>query len=536
MAKLVVTSGDLDQEEFPMGSEVLIGRSADCDVRIPTPFVSRQHARITQTDGRYFIQDLETSNGTFVNGREVQKAELGDGDRIGVGDCELTFKAEEVPTQRPCDLPLDKSAATVISTVDVGMLPETLVGAADTDQAAKLKHHLRVLQEVAETSCGSLDIGGLVEKILDELLRVYPQADHAHAVLLGFAEPEGDLHLSAARKGLDRPGTGVSRTLLDIATRDRKALLASDVNADARFSAAQSIVGEGLRSMMCSPVVMNAKVMGAIQVDTTSAGQPFTNDDLQLLATVSGQAAVAAENVRLHREVVAQQRLAAIGQTISSLAHCIKNVINGLQGGAYILDLGLKKQEAEKIGKGWEMVKRNNDFMFDLVKDMLAYCRKSPPRREPLDIGGLLQETVLMVEESASQKGIEMSLALSAQLPKPNADPTGMKRVVLNLLTNAIEACAEGCSVGLLASIDESKKALRISVEDDGPGMAEDVKKRLFEPFFTTKGSRGTGLGLALVKKVMEEHHGSVEVESEPGRGTAFHLFLPVVNEEAHGE
>ena len=255
---------------------------------------------------------------------------------------------------------------------------------------------------------------------------------------------------------------------------------------------------------------------------------PFTTDDLQLLVTVASQVAVAAENARLHRELVIQQRLAAVGQIISSLAHCIKNVINGLKGGAYILDIGVKKQDPEKTEKGWEMVKRNTDFMFVLVKDMLTYCRKENPVRQPADLAALLQDTVLMIQETAAQKGVTTDLTVDEEMPQLSIDATAIKRVVLNLVTNAVEACHDGGHVSVTASLEDAGEQIHISVQDDGHGISEEVKEHLFEPLFTTKGSRGTGLGLALVHKAVQEHRGRVEVDSEVGRGTTFHIHLPV--------
>ena len=152
----------------------------------------------------------------------------------------------------------------------------------------------------------------------------------------------------------------------------------------------------------------------------------------------------------------------------------------------------------------------------------------APKAIEPTQIEALLNETVLMVQESAAQRGIiEVCAVVEAAVPQVRVDATALKRVVLNLLTNALEACSEGGRVRVVSGMDPTGQHCRITVQDTGRGMSDEVKRHLFEPLFTTKGSRGTGLGLALVKKIVEEHHGRVEVESEPGKGTAFHIILP---------
>ena len=528
VAKLVFSAGIAGQREIVIERNLVIGRSDECDVVIAQTRASRRHAALTVSGDSYFIQDMATPNGTHVNGTRITRARLADGDKILVGDTEMTFFLLDdlQPLERAPFL--DETQATVTASVVVG--GRLTPGGEGTDSvvARRLKSHLNVVQEVSESVCGNLELEHLIRGILKQLLDVFPQAEHAHAVLFDLAHGGTDLHLSAARSALAGPEVGMSKTLLDIAKAEKKAMLATDVSDDTRFSGAMSIVGQSLRSMMCSPLLVAENVRGAIQVDTSSAALPFTTDDLHLLVTVAGQAAVAAENARLHRELVAQQRLAAIGQTISSLAHCIKNVINGLNGGAYILDIGVKKQDPEKTEKGWEMVKRNTDFMFVLVKDMLTYCRKENVSRRPTDLAKLLQDTVLMVQEAAAQRGVAADFTVGEEMPQLSIDATAITRVVLNLVTNAVEACPEGGHVKVAAALDDDGKQVCISVQDDGHGISEEVKQHLFEPLFTTKGSRGTGLGLALVNKAVEEHKGRVEVESEVGRGTTFRIHLPL--------
>lgn len=528
MSKLVVISGDVGWQEFRLEGEALIGRGSECQVSIPQPWVSRRHARIIPAHDRYFIEDLGSPNGTLVNGRRARRSLLRHGDRIVVGRCEMAFVVGEGEVPAGPAAKLGQDGATIISTVDV----RATAGAEEVTRAEQLRTQLKALQDVAETACGALEIDVLLERVTQQLLEVFPQADHAHALLLGQGPGGRDLQFSVARDPKRTGGVGMSQTLLGVATKEGKAVLAKDTSSDSRFAGAASIVEQSLRSMMCGPLIMGEAVLGAIQVDTASAKEPFTMDDLQLLATVSGQVAVAAENARLARDLVAQQRLAAVGETIASLAHCIKNVLNGLKGGGYILDVGIQKTDSEKVAKGWGMVKRNTDFMFSLVMEMLAYCKKEVAPRQTTDIGELLESTMLMVQESASHQGVRTSLQVKGSIPRVKIDPMGMKRVVLNLLTNAIEACSEGGSVQVVAEASQSHERLGITIEDDGPGIPSDIKERLFEPFFTTKGKQGTGLGLALVKKIVDEHGGRVEMESQPGQGTTFRLLLPMIVDE----
>ncbi len=527
MARLIVTSGQAREAEFEFdGGAAVLGRAEECQVQVVDARCSRQHALITAEEGGWFLEDLGSSNGTEVNGRRVSKVELRNGDTITVGDCELVFVLDQVGPAADVASPMDESVPKVVETLDIRDPEATDPHADGYAAAARLRQHLQVLREVADVVCGELQIDHLTHATLDKLLQVYPQADHAHAVLLGFGDCGGDLCLSTARPGEQGSGAGASRTLLEIATAERKAVLA-DSQADVRLQAAQSIVSEGLRFMMCCPLVKGQRVLGAIQIDTADPFHPFTPVDLQLLVTIAGQVAVAAENARLYRQAVARQRLVAIGEALSGIAHCIKNTLNAMAGGSYIVERAIKKEEFPGILKGWDMVKRNADFMTQLVKDILTYCRSGGLKREPADVRAFLGETVAMVQDAAEQKGVTVALDGAGDLPAVPLDAVAMRRVVLNLLTNALEACSEGSSVVVTARLARDGKGVEITVSDDGPGMPEDVRKRLFEPFFTTKGGKGTGLGLALVRKVMEEHGGWVGVESAPGEGATFRLVLP---------
>jgi signal transduction histidine kinase len=529
MPKLVVND-NFGRREVSIEGEVTLGRDTACQVVVVGPLVSRRHARIFPHEGAFVVEDLGSSNGTFVKGERVQRRALTDGDEVRLGNTAVTFHLSDPAPQAQPRPATDAAMRTVVSSMDVA--GPDLARSAEQSAPAELRTRLRALHDVAEITCGSLETEEIVRRILDALLAVYPQADHAHAVVYGLGEGGADLRVSAHR-GEQAVAAEMSRTLMQLAAGQLKAVLTRDVSSDERFSAAMSIVTQHLRSAMCCPLVVRDRLLGAIQVDTAGRGRPFGQEDLRLLVAVAGQAAVAAENARLHREAVARQRLAAMGEAISSIAHCIKNVLQAQQSGAYLVDMGFEKEKPDMLAKGWAIVKRNNGFLFDLVQDMLAYCRKTETARQAVDAAEVMRETHALVQESAAGKGVDLGLAVPAKATLM-IDATGLKRAVLNLLTNAIEACKAGDRVSLAMEMPADTPGwLRITVQDTGPGMPEDVRRRLFEPFFTTKGGKGTGLGLALVRKVVTDHGGRVEVESAPGRGAAFHLFLPLAADAA---
>jgi len=143
------------------------------------------------------------------------------------------------------------------------------------------------------------------------------------------------------------------------------------------------------------------KCLGAIEVINKINDEKFDDADRIFLDAIASQAAIAIENAKLHERIVKNERLAAIGQTVSGLAHCIKNILNGVQGGSYILDLGLKKENFSDVDKGWNIVKKNNEFMKELVLDMLSYSKE----REPEYVTTNVNEVVKSVCDLMEQKG-----------------------------------------------------------------------------------------------------------------------------------
>jgi len=200
MAKLCVIEGQTDRQEYAIAGDVVLGRGPDCEVVIPGPLCSRRHARITCEDGTYAIEDLGSSNGMLVNGQRQQRAELRDGDWIGIGDYVFTFLLDDgyVPPQQA--FLVDAGTPTIVNTLDLERQIER-VEVVDAAAVQRLRAHLSVVKEVSERACGTLEVPRLVDLVMHELLEVFAQADDAYAVLFGFGENGEDLCHSAAKGG-----------------------------------------------------------------------------------------------------------------------------------------------------------------------------------------------------------------------------------------------------------------------------------------------------------------------------------------------
>jgi signal transduction histidine kinase len=195
-----------------------------------------------------------------------------------------------------------------------------------------------------------------------------------------------------------------------------------------------------------------------------------------------------------------------LGQSIAILSHDIKNILEGLQGGAYVVDEGIKDGDMELAGKGWDIVKRNIGEISTIAQNILYSSKKRDAKYQKVSPEEMVKDVVGLF------------------------DPTNIRRMLHNLIWNALEACKkdkEKHTHVVVVRVDfHDRFHFKFEVEDNGVGMDEDAQENIFKEFFSTKGSEGTGLGLLVVDKIVKEHGGWVEVLTAPGKGTTFRVIL----------
>jgi PAS domain S-box-containing protein len=235
---------------------------------------------------------------------------------------------------------------------------------------------------------------------------------------------------------------------------------------------------------------------------------------------------------RLQQELVNSERLAAIGQTVARLAHYIKNILTGLKGGTYVVNIGLDKNDTDKLRTGWSMVQRNIGRISYLVMDLLTYSKERAPDYRDCCPNDIAEDVCELMETKAKENQVKLIREFDPAIGELCMDPDVIHRCLLNFVSNAIDAC--------LFDLDLNKKwqvsvktelvddsAVRFIVSDNGSGMSDEVKEKLFTAFFSTKGGKGTGLGLLVTQKLVHEHGGKIDVTSEPGVGSTFTMTLP---------
>ena len=564
MPRLIVIKGADEGKQFELtGDRLTAGRDSANKVRLHDTEASRRHAEFVRTPEGYRLLDVGSANGTFVNGQGAKDVLLQPGDQVRIGQTILVFSAGRTDAPAPAaladqinliarhDLELSSAVVRTIGEAEGSRIlarPEKVEGKWLKAALA----NLGVMYETTQAISHILDPNELLERIMELIFKSldaergcimlrasHPQDATAGADLISSAELEP--RAVRWRDGANRQEKiPVSRTVMDHVLREKEGVLISDATRDERFQAVQSMVRFGVREVICVPMKGRHETLGILYLDTrTSAreviagGNPtgkFTADHLALAAAIAHQAALAVEETRYHQALVQAERLAAVGQTIAGLSHHIKNILQGLQIGGKVLKIGIDDGDQKALRRGWAIVEKNQGKIYELVMDMLSYSKEREPSLEETDLGAVASDVVELLGPRAAELGVTLAIALGADVPKCPADPEGVHRALLNIVGNALEALegTENARVSVLTSREPDGEWVRVEVTDNGPGVPPEKQAEIFRPFVSTKGSRGTGLGLAVSRKILREHGGDIVLRSEVGVGSTFALRLPL--------
>ncbi len=367
MAHLEFTQGFHQGKSLPVKGETTLGRAPSNDICLPDSRASREHARISEAEGRFLIHDLGSSNGTYVNGVRLEPGTprpLAEGDEVLVCSSRALFRAGEsrsgtkpasqtasrVPTTGAVaagDLSVVMQAAdednpAVSATIDASVNPAE-VSEAEQQSDKGLREAVKRLQSMVRISS---DLGTLheqdavLEKIMERIFDIFPQADRA-LIMLGDAEQEELLPALGRKRGREADTQEefvFSRTIINTVIEKRQSILSSDAQKDDRFAMQKSIVDLSIRSMMCAPFIWQDEILGVITVDTSDNLKRFTQEDLHWLTSIAGQAAISIKNAQLYRAVLEEeQKRAHLSRYLSP------DVVQGVMDGSIPLELGGKK-------------------------------------------------------------------------------------------------------------------------------------------------------------------------------------------------
>jgi len=569
VASLFVIQGRDQGTRFQLEDPVYtIGRTHSNAVRLHDTEVSREHAELSTSGNTYLLRDLGSSNGTFVNGRLITEHQLVSGDQVQVGRSLLLFtgfmegSGEDLADQIDILPRLDDDGSRIVASLSQSSGSEWLMpgaGESSNPWLANAQSNLQIMYRTALAVSHTMDIDQLLNRIM-EMIFDWVDADRGCVMLKNFETGKLSPQVRRQRRGVrDTDKLTISKTILDYVTEHNEGVLTSNARDDERWDPAQSIVSQGVREAICVPMQGRYHMVGVIYIDTSISPQrmllnqgkspQFTEEHLRLMVAIAHQAALAVEDTSYYKALVQAERLAAVGQTIASLSHHIKNILQGVRGGSYLIELGLQDHDklvgeldsdeprddesatkaVDTIRKGWAIVERNQERISKLVLDMLTFSKDRKPEPQPSDLNEVVDEVVELMATRADELNVTLDWQAATNMPTLMFDPEGIHRAVLNILTNAIDACdeTEDAKVTIQTKYSTENKTAEIVVVDNGDGIDAEEVENIFTVFVSHKGGRGTGLGLPVSQKILKEHGGDILVESQKGQGSTFTLQFP---------
>jgi signal transduction histidine kinase len=384
---------------------------------------------------------------------------------------------------------------------------------------------LDILYEIEKEISSSWDL----DKLLDKILFKTTQTLHAEAGSIFLLEEKTNLlyfksitgeKAEELRKFKIKMGEGIVGWVASTKTP----VIVNNVAEDPRFAGHISAkIQFPTRSIICVPLVENNRILGALElINKKGEDNVFTEDDLKLLEVIGSQVARAIETHRLREKEAKEERLAMVGQMVSGIIHDLKNPISSIIGFVELISLDKTTEENRK--KFCKIILREIESLTNMTREILNFAKGETNlllRRYYLS--ALVNDVLDLMRPDFESRNIQLKVDLKYR-SHVYVDESKMKRVFYNIIRNAIEAMPQGGVFNVKSYLTDSQVVVELS--DTGCGIPEEIRDRLFDSFVTQGKEQGTGLGLAMVKKIIDEHKGEIEVESEVGKGTTFRIKL----------
>ncbi len=337
---------------------------------------------------------------------------------------------------------------------------------------------------------------------------------------------------------LSKPRLNVEDSLLGVVVRRKKPVHVENVQLSTRYQNVSVARQDGLVSLLSVPLVYNNSATGVLSIYHGDV-HSFSNEEIRILTALAELSAIAIEKARLYERVVdteeqlrQSEKLSALGLLAAEVAHEIRNPLTVLK--MLFHSLNLDFPEGDPRVRDVKVIGEKMDHLNKIVEQILDFARCNEPILRPVNLNQLLEDLCLLVRHKIAQQKTELVCRLDPELPRVAGDSTQLEQAFLNLILNALEAMPSGGRLTLttrLPSVQADKSEqphIEIEVQDTGCGMTEEMCGRVFESLLNTSKAKGTGLGLVIVARIVESHHGRIEVSSSPGNGTRFILQLPV--------
>jgi len=334
---------------------------------------------------------------------------------------------------------------------------------------------------------------------------------------------------------IHKPRLGAGESLIGVVVRRKKPLQVANVQTDARYQNVELARRENLVSLLSVPLIFAGQCIGALSV-YTARPYSFSNEEIKILSALAELSAIAIEKARLYERVVdveeqlrQNEKLSALGLLAAEVAHEIRNPLTVMK--LLYHSLNLKFEAKDPRSKDAEIIEAKIEHLNKIVEQILDFARTTEPKLAPVNMNDLVDELSLLVRHKLANQDIKLVHQLAPDLPAVLGDAPQLEQAFLNLILNAAEAMAEGGTLTIrsrvLTGTDKSRH-VAVEFKDTGGGMTDEQKKHAFKTVLASTKSKGSGLGMAIVGRIIETHHGEIHIRSRVGRGTTIRIALPV--------
>ncbi|MBN9688188.1 MULTISPECIES: ATP-binding protein [unclassified Corallococcus] len=484
-----------------------------------------------------------------AQGRALETLSQG---RLGSGTAARLTRGGEsvgvVQALRAKERPFDERDARLLSTL-AELLVTLLEQRRLRAESARQLTETRLLLDLARTTSGVLETASILDVASDFLVHLL---DVSNCFILLYDEQAKVLRGAAA----SATHRDLFRTVVvpldsdDLAARvalERKPIAVEDLTSASASVSAVLIDRLGEKALLGLPLTSREELIGVVLVDDVRGPRPFGPELIELAEATCGQLALSIANARLYEslwasyaelaatraEMVKRERFAALGELSAIVAHEVRNPLGVIFNA--VATLRRIMNPGGDTAMLLDIVAEESDRLNRMVADLLDFTRPRNPVLQPEDLLRVLQDAFDAARAQApTERPVSLSIEVEPGLAAVPMDRRQIRQALFNVAVNAIQSMPQGGEVRVRARRDThgGREQLRIDVMDGGPGIPAELLHRVFEPFFTTK-AQGTGLGLAVVKRILEEHRGEIAVESAAGRGTTFTFWLPLTQPQS---
>ncbi len=414
---------------------------------------------------------------------------------------------------------------------------------------AEAQKHLSessALFEIAREISRTFDMESLFEDVMRRLseqlnmyrgqLLLYDRAAERFTLKCAYGLTDADIE-----RGQYRLGENIYRQTLKTGQP-----MAAPNLGDKPIALHEAAAEERSVAFLCLPIVMEGETAGVLSVDRAPMDERTLRDDLNFLTIVASVFSQALKIQQMIEEAALHERLAALGEMSQSLAHEIRNPLGGIRGAAQLIEIGVKRmnggrepalsnKSAEDMLQYASIIIEEVERLNRVVEKQLRYGRSSPDMFQEIDLAEAAERALVLMKNEAQKSGAQIRRDFSKNAPRVLADADQITQVFLNLISNAIDAMPDGGELRVSVraverTSGESMRVVEAYVQDNGPGVSPELRRRIFDPLYTTK-RKGAGIGLALTKRIVEDHNGTIEVSAVGGGGCRFTVSLPAVQQ-----